>query len=146
MGIAAGGLIKQAIDADEYAPNSWEPECSTIFNVQMLNSACFSKVVGTAPPATPITAALYAEYGFPYFSIWDEVASGVSGDFTGVKSVNDLDQEGKPTEEKTEAVQEVIKSTHNPVVLLNSEGQQMGFRTLSQLEEAVRARFPGLGI
>ncbi|KAK5129279.1 hypothetical protein LTR08_003635 [Meristemomyces frigidus] len=146
MGIAAGGLIRQTINRDPFARESWESDCGTIFNVQILNSECFREIVGTAPPPTPITAATYAHYGYPYFKFWDEKASGITGDFGAVKSVNKLDLEGTPTVDKAKAAAEVSKSTYNPVVLLDVEGQKVGFRTVSELEEAVRARFSGMGI
>lgn len=141
MGVAAGGLINQTIKRDPFVPTLWESDCGTIFNVQIFNSECFREIVGTPPPSTPVTAAMYARYGRPYFKIWNEEASGVKGDFGGVKSVNELDLEGKPTMAKAMAVAEVIKSTHNPVVSLDVEGRQVGFRTVSELEKAVRGRF-----
>lgn len=144
MGIAAGGLIKQSVKRDRYAATSWEPDCTAVFNIQILNSECFRNVVGEAPPNTPISAATYAQHGFPYYKLWDEQSSGVEGDFSYVKSVNELDLEGKPTEQKAKAVREVIRSTHNPVVTLDVEGRKVGFRTASELEKAVRARFSNM--
>lgn len=146
MGIAAGGLIEQTIIRDSHLPTRWERDCGTIFNVQILNSECFREVVGTAPPSTPITATTYAEHGLPYFKFWDEKTSGVQGDFKGVKSVNELDIEGKPSMAKAKAVADVIKSTHNPVVLLDVDGRKRGFRTVTELEDEVRARFAGMHI
>lgn len=66
MGIGAGGLIKQTIVKDRYEPHVWDPDGSTIFNVQIRNSAAFKSVTGEDPPETPITAETYAEHGFPY--------------------------------------------------------------------------------
>ena len=112
----------------------------TIFNVQILNSAFFRKATGNDPPSTPVTAAKYADYGYPYYSIFDEMPSGVKGDFAGIKSVNMLDTFGKPSPEKAHAAAEVTKSTNNPVVLLDSRGDRVGFCTVSKLEEEVHEK------
>ena len=146
MGIAAGGLIRQTIAKDKRNPNIWDPHCGTIFNVQILNSACFRAITGEIQPATPISAATYASYGYPYFRIFDEEPSGINGNFEEVKSIAEMDAEGKPTEETKEAVAEVLKSTNNEVVLLDDKGNRVGFRTLSQMEKAVRDRFGELTI
>ena len=146
MGLGAGGLIRQTIIRDRYNPAIWEPNCGTIFNVQILNSARFRAIAGVKPPPTAVTAQAYAEYGFPYFKIFDEKPSGVEGNFEGVKSIRAMDAEGKPTEEKAEAVAEVAKSTNNAVVLLDDKGNKVGFRTVSQMEKAVRDRFGELTI
>jgi hypothetical protein len=141
MGVAPGGLIRQTIIRDEFPPTIWEPSCGIIFNVQILNSAVFRLVTGIDPPSTPVTAEEYAKHGYPYFEIFDEKPSGIKGDLFGVKSVNEMDFEGEPSMEKTKAVAEVIKSTSNPVMLLDENGQQIGFRSLSDLEKSVRERF-----
>ncbi|EMC98655.1 hypothetical protein BAUCODRAFT_103027 [Baudoinia panamericana UAMH 10762] len=146
MGLGAAGLIKQVIKRDRYTPTLWQPDCGTIFNVQILNSECFLSVTGREPPPTPVTAKTYAEYGFPYFNIWNEAASGVHGDFQGVKSVAEKDIEGKPTPEKAKAVADVVRSTANPVVLLNAKGVRTGFRTVSEMEEEVRKHFGHLEV
>ncbi|KAK4892975.1 hypothetical protein LTR49_028541 [Elasticomyces elasticus] len=146
MSIAAGGLIEQVIDQDTYDPTLWDRDCGTIFNVQILNSESFAILTGKVPPTTPITASTYAQYGCPYLQIWDEKTTGVVGKFGGVKSVNEMDIENKPSMEKSKAIADVIQSTHNPIVLLNSAGREVGFRTVSDMEKAVRERFAGMGI
>ncbi len=98
------------------------------------------------PPSTPVTAEAYAKHGFPYFKLYDEKPSGIKGDFAGVKSVNEMDIERKPSTEKAKAVAEVIKSNNNPVVLLNATGQRVGFRPLADMEKDVRERFAGIQI
>jgi len=39
---------------------------------------------------------------------------------------------------------EVIRSTKNKVVLIDAEGRDVGFRTVSELERMVRARFANM--
>ena len=146
FGIAAGGLIRQAIVKDIYAASLWDRDCGTIFNVQILNSAIFSRVTGLAPPATPITAAVYAQYGLPYFSIYNEQLTGIHGQFHGVKSVNDKDKRGLASTDKSESTKEVSDSTYNPVVLLDHKGNRIGFRPVSEIEKAVREQFGDMKI
>jgi ubiquitin len=122
MGIGVGGLIKQTIHKDYNDAEKWDSDNGTIFNVQVLNSAVFKSVTGEDPPETPINAKTYAEYGFPYYAIYDEKPSGIKGDFSGVKSVAEKDLEGVPSLEKAKAVAEVIEDTNNPVVLLDEMG------------------------
>lgn len=146
FGLSAGGLIRQEIVKDKHDPTKWEPTCGTIFNVQILNSNMFKQVTGKEPPPTPVSAKTYAEAGHPYFAIYDEKPSGIKGDFEGVKSVNELDWSGKPTAEKANAVAEVVESTANPVVVLDSTGNQVGFRPLKKMEAELRERFGDLGL
>ncbi len=139
IGIAAGGYICQTIVADTHIPNIWQPDCSTIFNVQIVNSEHFRNITGQLPPSTPITAEAYAAHGYPYYKIFNEKPSSVQGAFKGIKSVNEKDVEGKPSVEKAKAVAEVIKDTNNGVVLLNEKGQRVGFRAVFDLDKCVSA-------
>jgi hypothetical protein len=125
MGIGAGGLIRQSIIKDTYKPTIWEPDCGTIFNVQILNSARYTTVTGKDP----------------YFRIFDEEPSGIEGNFEGVKPISAMDAEGIKTKEKAEALAEVAESTNYEVVLLDHEGKRVGFRPVSDMEKAVRAPF-----
>jgi hypothetical protein len=107
----------------------------------------FRSVTGSAPPpTTQITVADYAEHGYPYFEIYDEKPFGIKGEFEDVRSVNDLDKRGKPTKRKNEAVTEVRNRTDNAVVLLDHKGNRVGFRTVTDIEKAVRGQFGELAI
>lgn len=98
-------------------------------------------------PKTPITAQTYASYGYPYFfDTYNEKPSGIKGDFQAVKSVNELDASGAQTIEKAKAVAEVIQGTNNPVVLLDAEGKNVGFRPLKKMEDEIRERFGEMNI
>lgn len=141
MGIAAGGQIRQTVKKDIYPARIWDPSGGNIFNVHTFNSARFQELTGLDPPPTPISAAVYAQCGLPYFDIYNEELSGIEGNFEGVKSVNEMDWEGKLTREKAEAVAEVAESTNNQVVLLDDKGNRVGFRPLSAMVNAVRERF-----
>lgn len=106
----------------------------------------FHQVTGKAPPNSPVTAYTHASHGYPYFAFYDEMPSGIVGQFEEVKSVSQLDKEGKPTSEKKDAVAEVEQSTNNPVVLLNYKGDRVGFRTVAAMESEVREKFGKLKI
>lgn len=112
----------------------------TIFSVQIVNSERFTEITGEPTPATPVTAKTYAEHGYLYFKMFDEKPSGVCGAFKGVKSVNELELASKDMSNIKECV-DVMSSTTNPIVLLNEDGQHLGFRTLRDMEKSVRGRF-----
>lgn len=90
MAVAAGGSISQVIVADQYPSRVWAPEASIMFNLQIINSTLFPKLLGIEAPPTPIDAKTYAEYGYPFFGL-DEQVAGIDGDFP-VQSVGALDK------------------------------------------------------
>lgn len=137
MGLAAGGLIEQAICQDSVRPSLWDSSKGTIFHLQILSSDSFKQVTGFDPPPTPITAQVYRSYGLPYFKYYHEVPSGVGGAFGDVKSVNELDRSGAQTEAKATASSEVSNNTNNRVVLIDAEGNEPGFRPVSDIELSV---------
>ena len=94
MGIAAGGRIKQTIVRDT-STRKWDPSQTVVFNVQILNTAHFRAVTGRVPPEPPIDAGTYAAMGYPFFTIYEE-PSTVIGDFTGVRSVGEIDMISEP--------------------------------------------------
>jgi len=120
MGFAAGGLIKQYIQRDSYAPDSWDQSTTTAFNLQVLDAAVFKEVTGFAPPSCPIDARTYKEHGYPFFDI-PEGESDVAGDFGDLKSLRELffQDDGK--------------------VKVNPDGPRSSFRTLTDLEREIRS-------
>lgn len=146
--MSAGGRIKQTIVADKSSKDSWDFDRSILFNFQILNCDSFTRVTGLSPPSTPITVAAYAAYGFPYYKIYDEVPSGVHGDFKGLKSVNETDRT-KNTQDALRAIQEVSKSTVNPTIgytwddLRRASGQQKRpFNHISDLQALLKNFHP----
>lgn len=107
MVIAAGGSIKQNIVCDKYKSSDWRRPATVTFNLQLLNSLCFEYVTGIPAPPTPVTAAVYAEHGFPFFDMYEE-PTDVHGDFAKVKSIAQI--EGR-----------IEKSQSFPLVQLRSE-------------------------
>lgn len=56
--------------------------------MQILNAALFQKITGYAAPKCPISASTYSKLGLP-FSQYPETPTSISGDFTGLKSLDD---------------------------------------------------------
>lgn len=146
MGLAAGGLIKQTILPDHSDPTIWDSDNGIIFNVQILNSTHFKAVTGIAPLGTPVTSKTYATYNLPYYDIYNEKPSGISGNFSGVDSVATKDLQDPLTLEKMKGVAEVIEDTQNPVVLLDQEGNRVGFRPVKMMEKEILDEFGGMRI
>jgi hypothetical protein len=152
MSLAAGGLIKQSINADKYPPSIWDRDNAVLLNVQLLNSENFQAITGCEAPTSPVDAKTYATYGMPFYDIWNEELSGVQGNFGMVKSVAMLD-EGLETGDKGEfwnkVTGEEIKEEEKgkvfvgeepvkfPVVMLDLSSKRT-FRPLEELEEEVR--------
>ncbi|KAF2275220.1 ubiquitin-domain-containing protein [Westerdykella ornata] len=149
MGIAAGGKIKQVIEVDRYPKDTWDPSKTTVFNVHIVDSSAYKQVTGHEPPETPIDAALYAKYGYPFFELPEE-KSGIHGDFAAVKSVAQLDNrfeehvvprkvtlrarrgpDGKWTRRDAHA--------EAPPGITNPAGPLREFRTVHDLEEQLMA-------
>lgn len=91
MTIAAAGKIQQAIVRDTFNAEAWALDKNIVFNVQLLNAAVFPSVLGLPAPPTPINAATYKKYGYPFFKMYEEM-SGIHGDFGGVLSCAELDK------------------------------------------------------
>ena len=138
LGVAAGGLIKQWILPDTNPASIWQRDRTVCFNVQILNSAAFHQITGTNPPESPISAATYASEGLPFFAIYNET-SDIKGDFGAVKSVKALDKDKAKDGKKygRDRNDDDELTYKNPIVVLNPEGTQIGFRPVSELEEAL---------
>jgi len=94
MGLAAGGRMRQKIYPDEYGHDTWDLENYGRVYVHIVNSMMFREITGKEPPATPVTARTYTEYGLPWFELYDEGKGDVAGSeiLGGVKSVKDMDK------------------------------------------------------
>lgn len=131
MTMAAGGKINQRIVRDKFDQN-WEHDRTTVFNVQILNSAVYQAVTGTAPPENPISVRMYRRHGFPFFQMYEE-PSGISGDFSMVKSVAHIN--GDKEDVVTSRVVEIEDTAKKQPVglILNPDGPLREFRTVADL-------------
>jgi hypothetical protein len=150
MAVAAGGRITQTIVRDLYASSRWEAGPPIVFNLQVLNSACFESVTGQAALQSPINAKTYADLGYPFFDMYEE-PSGVTGNFAQVKSVAELDDDdethytpatkkiklsnGKLSRTTKKAEAETRSSSDT---LLNPNGAISVFRPVSVIEGELR--------
>jgi len=136
MSIAAGGKIKQVIHEDDKGED-WLPKRTIVFNVQVLNSAVHKAVTGSNPLTNPVTAQTYAKSGFPFFKMYEE-PSGISGDFSLVKSVGEIDGiEDEVVKPNTVIIgQRGGRNRTAPATgLVNPNGPLREFRTMRDLEE-----------
>lgn len=95
MGLGAGGKMKQEIYPDAYGIESWDTESTGRVFVHIANSMVWRDITGEEPPQTPISAALYTDYGFPWFDLYDEGKGDIKGSdvLDGVKTVKEIDDD-----------------------------------------------------
>jgi hypothetical protein len=95
MGMAAGGRIKQKIYVDPYGTETWDQQNFARLHVHILNSEQYRAITGLEPPLTPVSAETYAEYGLPWFDLYDESFQGVaaSAKLAAVKTLRQKDEE-----------------------------------------------------
>jgi hypothetical protein len=72
MGLGAGGKMQQKIYPDKYGIETWDLENYGSIFIYIVNSEKYREITGLEPPPTPISAQTYTEYGFPWFSLYDE--------------------------------------------------------------------------
>ncbi|SET67191.1 hypothetical protein SAMN05216326_1586 [Nitrosomonas marina] len=104
MGLAAGGRMRQKIYTDPYGVEVWDENNLGQIEVYIVNSLQYRALTGSAPPPTPIDAATYTQYGFPWFDLYDEALEDIASSETleGVKSIADVDQaQGRDAKETT---------------------------------------------
>lgn len=89
ISLAAGGFIKQDV-VPLPQRSDYHKTTTTTFHVQILNSASFQAITGCPAPPTPVSAEEYAAKGLPFFVLYEE-PSTLAGDFSGVRSVADID-------------------------------------------------------
>jgi ubiquitin len=86
-GLAAGGLIKQAVYKDTRSLSEWDQQNYQSCRITIANSSTMVKGM----PYTPITAKTYKEHGFPWFDLYDEhIASEKTNDDTMFDNVDSL--------------------------------------------------------
>lgn len=91
MSVAAGGTIKQSIIEDKNDPRVWNTDKVKLINVQIINSALFEEITGMAMPPTPVSLQTYVSKGLPFFDIYNETPTNVTGSFGNVRTVSEMD-------------------------------------------------------
>ena len=94
MGLGAGGRMHQEIYPDAHGIDTWDETNTGRVFVHIVNSMMYREITGEEPPATPVSARLYAQYGLPWFGLYDEGKGDVkvSEVLAGVKSVKEMDE------------------------------------------------------
>jgi len=91
MGLASGGLMRQAIYEDEYGIDAWDMENSSRCFVHLVNSESYASITGQRPPHPPVTKKEYAQYGIPWFDYYDDHdALAGSGVLSKVKNLSQI--------------------------------------------------------
>jgi len=82
----------------------------------------FREITGMEPPATPVTARMYTDYGLPWFELYDEEKGDVAASeiLGGVKSVKELDEKKGFGAQQDDSTVEV---PDGQVVELGAEGE-----------------------
>ena len=95
MGIGAGGLMKQKIYPDPYGVEVWDPNNRAEVIVHIVNSAQCFEITQREPPASPICAQTYTDWGLPWFDLYDEEQGDVAAPsrLTEIRTIADRDAE-----------------------------------------------------
>jgi hypothetical protein len=72
MGMGAGGKMKQSIYPDPHGIEVWDPDTYGRIFVHIVNSQAYKKITGNDPPASPVDAKTYTQYGLPWFDLYDD--------------------------------------------------------------------------
>lgn len=96
MGLAAGGMIEQAIVTDPFGFDTWDLTKSGRVFVHIVNSQMFEAITGQKPPSTPVSAQSYTKHGYPWFSTYEEDAGRdvkAQSALAGIKDTAAIDKE-----------------------------------------------------
>jgi hypothetical protein len=95
MGLAAGGKMKQKIYPDPHGLDTWDQENYGRAYVHIVNSMMYREITGKEPPPTPVTARTYAQYGLPWFDLYDDKLGDIAApnELKKIKSVKQMDEE-----------------------------------------------------
>ena len=87
--------MKQKIYPDPHGLDIWdENNCGRVY-VHIVNSMMYREITGQEPPNTPVTAKTYAQYGLPWFDLYDDKLGDIAvpEELKNVKTVKELDNE-----------------------------------------------------
>ncbi|GKU05510.1 integral membrane protein [Fusarium langsethiae] len=141
MHMSAGGRISQSIVALQ--KRRYSKTVPITFNVQVLNSESFERVTGNMPPECPVPAETYAEWEYPFFTLFEE-PSTISGDFNGLRLIADIDQISEPSMPADMPVVDVVTQQVCPrdkvgaVGLLNPQGSDQEVKLEWELVERLQ--------
>ncbi|MGE5239038.1 MAG: hypothetical protein ACM3ON_09570 [Chloroflexota bacterium] len=95
MGLGAGGEMRQKVYPDPHGVATWDRGNYGTVIVRLVNSAEFRRITGEEPPPSPVDAKTYADYGLPWFALYDEGLGDVGpGErLKGARTVTERDAE-----------------------------------------------------
>lgn len=120
MGLGAGGKMTQKIYPDPYGLDTWDLANSGSISVHIINSEQYRELTDLEPPATPIAAQAYTQYGLPWFALYDEEQDDVPATETlkQVKTVREQESAqgvvDRPEDEAIDVIESQIKKLHPP--------------------------------
>ena len=123
MGLGAGGKIQQKIYPDEHGITTWDLENYSSIFVYIVNSEKYREITGFEPPPTLISTETYTQYGFPWFSLYDE-------------EKGDLPASARLAEVKTIREQEAERGINNQEDDLSVDVDELNIKKLSSSEES----------
>jgi hypothetical protein len=123
MGLAAGGKMKQKIYPDPHGLDTWDQNKFGRIYVHIVNSMMYREITGQEPPATPVTAKLYTQYGLPWFDLYDDQMGDISApaDLKKVKTVKEMDKEKGFTPQQDD---ESINVQEDKIIKLNIDSNK----------------------
>ena len=109
QGIAAGAFIEQKIYPDPYGVETWDEDQRGALWVHLVNTEQFRAITKREPPEPVVTPQVYAEYGLPWFALYDEEAEDVPAGqrLARVKSLAQLKAERGESPDPVDAPVEV---------------------------------------
>lgn len=125
MGLAAGGQMSQKVYPDTHGLAVWDQsEYGELF-IYIVNSLQYQQITGEPPPPTPVSAQTYTQYGFPWFSLYDEEL----GDLAASQTLAEVQSLGKiaPGEEdasvdvQPEQIKKITRRSNEPSRLCQSD-------------------------
>jgi len=96
MGIAAGGKMKQNIYADDEGNvGRYNVKKATRVFVNLANGNMWRRITGKELPESPLNPQIYKNYGYPWFSLYDDGMDDVnaSAELAGVKSIKAIEND-----------------------------------------------------
>jgi hypothetical protein len=95
MGLAPGGRMRQEIRTDRRAMEDWDTRHSGRCFAHIANSLAWRQITRADPPTVPPTAEEYTRAGLPWFQLYEERQTALSGSgiLAGLKSVLQLGRE-----------------------------------------------------
>jgi hypothetical protein len=91
LSIGIGGSIKQNINKDSNDPSIWDTANAKLLNIQIINSVAFELITGMMTPKTPVSYQTYINARLPFYDLYQEKPTDISGSFGRVKTISEVD-------------------------------------------------------